>query len=222
MYSFTTSVFPVSAPGYSDIVYFTMAAIAAFLFFASLLAHELAHAVVARRYGIEVAGITLFMFGGVAHLKRSPASAGEEFWIAIVGPLMSFAVAGMMWLASAGGDRIGVTSAITTVPYHIAGLNVLLAVFNLLPGFPLDGGRVFRAIVWKISGDAQFSMKLASIIGELLGWGMVALGIFDALRGDVMGGLWFAFIGFFLRNAAKSARATVRPELPQAESGGAA
>jgi Zn-dependent protease len=210
MYSFTTSVFPAHAPGHTDIVYFVMAAVAAFLFFASLLAHELAHAIVARARGIEVSGITLFMFGGIAHLKRSPKSAGEEFWIAIVGPLMSFAVAGLLWVAAMGGERMGLNNAITTVPYYIAVLNVLLAVFNLLPGFPLDGGRVFRAIVWKISGDAAFSMRLASTIGQILGWGMVALGIFDAVRGDVMGGLWFAFIGFFLRNAAKSAGATVR------------
>jgi len=205
IYSFTTSVFPGHAPGHSDVIYFIMAVAGAFLFFVSLLAHELAHAIVARRRGIEVAGITLFVFGGIAHLKRSPATAGEEFWIAIVGPLMSFAVAGALWLAAMGGDSIGLNNAITTVPYYLALLNLLLAVFNLLPGFPLDGGRVFRAIVWKISGNERLSLRVASMIGQILGYGMIAMGLWDAANGNVMGGLYFALIGFFLRNAAVSA-----------------
>jgi Zn-dependent protease/predicted transcriptional regulator len=202
LWSFTSGVFPARAPGLEPWAYALMGGIGALLFFVSLLLHELSHSVVAEARGIPVAGITLFLFGGMAHTTKEAESPGDEFLIAVVGPLSSFLIAvalgGLVWL----GIRAGWHPAALIVGEYLAALNLALAVFNLLPGFPLDGGRLLRAVVWKVTGDVTRATRVASGAGRLLGYGLIALGVWMAIGGDLFGGVWLAFIGWFLRNAA--------------------
>jgi Zn-dependent protease len=173
------------------------------LFFGSIVAHELSHAVVARASGIRVHSITLFVFGGVARTERDADTPGREFLIAGVGPLMSLALGGLFWavaLAARGEGGFGAAAAI--VARQLAYLNVLLAVFNLLPGFPLDGGRLFRAVAWKLTGSLGRATRLATRLGRFFGYALAALGIWQAFRGNPIGGLWLVFIGWFLASAA--------------------
>jgi Zn-dependent protease/CBS domain-containing protein len=174
------------------------------LFFASLIAHELSHSVVARSKGIPVDGITLFLFGGMAHTRMEAETPGDEFKIAGVGPVMSFAIAALLGAIWWFGVQLGWGVAVLEVVRYVAVLNIALAVFNLLPGFPLDGGRLFRAIVWKATGNATRATRVASTGGRWLGYALVALGLLSAFAGNVIGGMWLVFIGWFLRNAAKS------------------
>jgi len=202
LWSFTMAVFPAQMPGLGTAVYFIMGLSGALLFFASLVAHELSHSVVARLKGIPVEGITLFIFGGMAHTKMEAERPGDEFAIAGVGPLMSVVIAivlgALAWLFATQGW----SDPTAIVLQYVAFLNVLLAVFNLLPGFPLDGGRLFRAVVWKVTGDLTRATRVASAGGRWLGYLLVGIGLWLAFRGDVVGGLWLVFIGWFLRNAA--------------------
>jgi Zn-dependent protease/CBS domain-containing protein len=202
LWSFTMGVFPAQLPGLPRQVYLFMGAAAALLFFASLLMHELAHSVVARAKGIPVESITLFLFGGVAQTKSEARTPGDEFQIAFIGPVMSAALGalflGLAWL----GTRAGWHPSIVVVAQYLALLNIILAVFNMLPGFPLDGGRVLRALVWKATGDMTRATRVASTGGQVLGLTLVILGIWQAFQGVVLGGLWLVFIGWFLRNAA--------------------
>lgn len=204
LWSFSAGVFPGQAPGLERPVYLIMGVAGALLFFGSLLVHELSHSLVARAKGIPVDGITLFIFGGMAHTRSEAETPGDEFAIAGIGPVTSIAIGiallTLWWL----GSRLGWSPAVTTVLQYIGVLNVILAVFNLLPGFPLDGGRLFRAAVWKFTGSMTRATQVASAGGRWLGYLLVAYGLFSAFGGNVMGGLWLVFIGWFLRNAAAS------------------
>jgi Zn-dependent protease len=172
----------------------------ALLFFASIVFHELSHSLVARARGISVRRITLFVFGGVAEIMREPRHALDEFLIAVAGPLASvaaasgFAIAGLMM-------RLVRLEAPATMFGWLALVNFLLAVFNLLPGYPLDGGRVFRALVWAVTGSLRRATMAAGAIGQLLAWGFMLLGVLMLLRGN-LAGAWWIFIGLFLNNAA--------------------
>jgi Zn-dependent protease/predicted transcriptional regulator len=202
VWSFSFAVFPAQVPGYAQGAYLIMGVSGALLFFASLLGHELAHSFVARRRGIEVEGITLFVFGGMARTRSEAKSPGDEFVIAGVGPLASLALAGLLWLAARLGSEAGLSPVITVVLAYLAWLNLLLAVFNMLPGFPLDGGRVLRAIAWRVTGSLEKATRLATGGGRLLGFLLAGIGIYMAFRVDVVGGLWLVFIGWYLRTAA--------------------
>ncbi|MBI4408984.1 MAG: site-2 protease family protein [Gemmatimonadetes bacterium] len=204
LWSFTVAVFPTNFPGLSRGVYIAMGAAGTLLFFASLLGHELSHSVVARAKGIPVESITLFIFGGMARTRMEAEQPGDEFVIAGVGPLSSLAIAAFLFLLAWIGRQAGWSPAITGVAQYLSFLNVLLAIFNLLPGFPLDGGRLFRAIAWKITGDLTKATRLASTGGKWFGYGLVGLGVWQVVQGIVLGGFWLVFIGWFLRNAAIS------------------
>jgi Zn-dependent protease/predicted transcriptional regulator len=172
------------------------------LFFASVLLHELSHSLVARAKGMHVMGITLFIFGGVSRLRGEPAGPKEELQIAIVGPLASFALAALFYGASA-------VLPAGTLFYEIAAwlslVNLTLAVFNLVPGFPLDGGRIFRAAVWAATRDHLKATRLATFAGSVVAYCLIALGALYALGlGQIVAGLWIAFIGWFLLSAARS------------------
>ena len=197
---------------------FVLAVIAALLFFLSILLHELGHAVVAIRNGIPIEGIDLWMFGGVAKLGRDTDSPGVEFRVAAAGPLVTLVIAAACFgigSASEGGMAAMMDSifldqtqtAATAVLGHLALVNTALLVFNLIPAFPLDGGRIARAIAWKLTGDRNKATKFAARMGRGGGWLMVAGGVALFLAGDVVGGIWLAFIGFFLSGAARSAEA---------------
>ncbi len=203
--SFTGVVFPPAAPGLEQLDYVLMGLAGAILFFGSLLLHELAHAFAARARGIEVEGITLFIFGGMARTAREASTPGDEFFIAVVGPLASFAIAFACYLAATAGAAIGLGLGFVVVAEYLGLLNLILAIFNLLPGFPLDGGRLFRATVWKWTGSFRTATRVASNGGRMLGWSLIALGVFILLAGGgFLGGLWLVFIGWFLGHAARS------------------
>lgn len=188
------------------------------LFFASVLAHELAHSWVARRFGIPVPRITLFLFGGLAEIEREPDTPGAEFLIAIAGPLTSLAI-GLVF-AFAGTSlappefaqawtedpqaAMATLSPLATLLLWLGPVNIVLALFNLVPGFPLDGGRVLRAAVWWISGDRYRATRTASATGQMFGWFLMILGALQALSGIVLEGFWLLMIGWFLSNAASS------------------
>ena len=202
LWSFAGGVFPAQLPGLGQGIYMLMGFIGAFVFFASLLLHELSHAFMARARGIEVESITLFLLGGVARTRAEATTAGDEFRIAIVGPLASFAIAVGLFLVAWGAARTGMHPAVVIVAQYLAVLNIVLAVFNLLPGFPLDGGRVLRAIVWRATGDVTKATRVASTGGRLLAGALMVLGGLQMFTGAVLGGVWLIFIGWFVRNAA--------------------
>jgi Zn-dependent protease len=175
--------------------------VAALLLFASVLLHELAHSIAALRYGIPVSGITLHIFGGVSQLEREPEHPRSEFIIAVVGPLTSFAIAGVLALALALpvlGEGARATAR------YLVFVNVLLGAFNLIPGFPLDGGRVLRAILWHLKGNMAWATRVAARTGGVFAAVLIGLGILRAFTGELIGGLWFVLIGLFLRQSAES------------------
>ena len=203
--TFAGVVFPAQAPGVDRFGYLLMGFIGAALFFISLLIHELAHAFMAIRRGIGVEGITLFIFGGMARTERDASTPGDEFIIAVVGPLASLALAVLFYGIAAVGSFGGAPLAVTVVAEYLGFLNLLLVVFNMLPGFPLDGGRILRAGLWKATGSMRKGTGIATGIGRALGWGLIGLGLFSLLVGGALiGGLWLVFIGWFLGHAARA------------------
>lgn len=217
-------VLPAWHPNWAVGLRWAVAVCAAALFFVSILMHELSHALVSRALGTPVSGITLFMFGGVAHLEREPARASAELWIAIVGPLTSFVIgiaATLLggWFAARDAALLAEdpvafmrsVGPVATLLLWLGPLNVMLAVFNLLPGFPLDGGHVLRALLWWKTGDLQKSTRWAALSGLLLSWMLIFAGLSMAFgvsvpffgRG-VGSGLWLVLIGWFLSSAARS------------------
>jgi Zn-dependent protease len=205
-------------PG-QDTKAFTLATVSALLFFLSILLHELGHAVVAIRNGIPILGIDLWMFGGVAKLGRDTDSPGVEFRVAIAGPLVTAAIVALCFAlgtALYSSDEVlhaarfqdTQVSGTAVVLGYLTTINFFVLVFNLIPGFPLDGGRIARAIAWKITGDRYRATRFAALLGRLAGWGMVAAGAAMLATGyDTFGGIWLIFIGIFLAQAARSAEA---------------
>ncbi len=195
---------------------FTLAVVSALLFFLSILLHELGHAVVAIRNGIPISGIDLWMFGGVAKLERDTDSPGVEFRVAIAGPLVTLAIAALCFgiaslLASpdtavnASSFEVGSFDEGTAVFGYLASINFFVLLFNLIPGFPLDGGRIVRAIAWWRTGDRTRATRFAARLGRGAAFVMIGVGVLMFLRGDTVGGLWLGFIGLFLSQAARSA-----------------
>jgi Zn-dependent protease len=201
-WSLSVAVFPGQFPELPRSVHLAMGSAGTLLFFASLLAHELSHAVVSRSKGIPVAGITLFIFGGMAWATREPDSPEDEILVAGIGPVTSFALAALFQMAAWGAVSGGWGTAVGGVARYLAFINLALAVFNMIPGFPLDGGRVFRAAVWKLTGDKAKATRWAVAVGRAFGGVLMILGGVQALTGAPLGGLWFVFIGWFLRNLA--------------------
>src|SRR6202795_1273177 len=193
-------------PGWSQTQHYALGIITSLLFFASVVFHELSHSFVARRYGIPVQSITLFIFGGLAGIGREPNNAKQEFNIAIAGPLSSLFLAGCFFLVSRffHGDEMVV--AATGWLWQI---NAALAIFNLVPGFPLDGGRILRALAWGVTGNFQRATQIASNAGKIFAYVMILIGVWQALNGNWVGGLWTAFIGWFLLSAAQESFAQV-------------
>ena len=204
LWTFTVAVFPRQVPGLSTSSYILMSVAATLLFFSSLVAHELSHSLVARRRGIPIEGITLFIFGGVSHASGEPKTPKDEFAIAGVGPLTSILITVLLVAVAFLLSRVGAGRPVTVVLQYTAMLNFVIAVFNLMPGFPLDGGRLFRAIVWKFTGDLGRATRIAAAAGSMFGFILVALGFLQVFQGFLVGGLWFVFIGWFLHNAARA------------------
>jgi Zn-dependent protease/CBS domain-containing protein len=183
------------------VLYWIMGAVTAVLLFASVLLHELGHSVVAMQYRIPVRRITLFIFGGVAQIGAEPPSPSAEFLIAVAGPLVSLVLAVFFALLSAPAASVPPLWAFVT---YLAYINGALVLFNLIPGFPLDGGRVFRAIAWAITRNFRRATTIAATLGRIIGFLFVLLGIWQVFVGNFINGLWIAFIGWFLESAASA------------------
>jgi Zn-dependent protease/CBS domain-containing protein len=201
VWTLATGIFPDTNEGLSDGTYIAMAIVAAFLFFGSLLAHELGHALQARREGMEIEGITLWLFGGVAKFKGMFPSAGAEFRIAIAGPLVSL-VLGLAFALIAWG--LGLPAAVDGVAFWLGYINLTLLVFNLLPALPLDGGRIFRSALWAVRGDFAWATRVAAAVGRGFGYLLIAGGIAMLIFQGAFSGAWLAFIGWFLLQAASA------------------
>ncbi|HZT96984.1 MAG TPA: site-2 protease family protein [Chloroflexota bacterium] len=200
-WSLATGYFPANFKHWSEGEYWAVAVAAALLLFVSVLIHELSHSFVAQARGLPVSTITLYVFGGVSNLTREPSSAGEEFWIAFAGPLSSIALGvifGLLHQALAKPDWL------SAIFGYLGAINLVLALFNLIPAFPLDGGRVFRAIAWGITHDLRRATRIATLLGQGIAWLFILVGIWYVFTGNILGGIWLAFIGWFLNNAATS------------------
>jgi Zn-dependent protease/predicted transcriptional regulator len=204
LWSLSAGYFPELYPGHRTLSYWTVGLVATLLFFASVLTHELCHAVMGNRLGENIDRITLFIFGGMAHLSGEPRSANDELKIAAVGPLSSLVLAFAFWVVASALAVEPESSLWKAVFRYLAFINLALALFNLLPGFPLDGGRLLRALLWKRSGDLQRATARAADWGNSIAWGLIGLGALEIFGGVLVGGLWLIFIGLFLRAAAAS------------------
>ncbi|HET8777741.1 MAG TPA: site-2 protease family protein [Candidatus Limnocylindria bacterium] len=198
-WSLATAVFPNRNPGLDDGTYWAMAGVAAVLFFGSILLHELGHALQARRDGIEIEGITLWLFGGVAALKSPPRSSGAELRMAAAGPLVTVAIA-VVSIAIAALAPL--PTAVDGVVAWLGYINVFLLAFNLVPALPLDGGRILHALLWHARGELVAATRTAATIGRAFGFFLIAAGIVLFVLGALVGGIWLAFIGWFLSTAA--------------------
>lgn len=201
--SLASGYFPAVHEGLPASTYWLLGFFAVVGIFASIVLHELGHSLVARRFGMEMRGITLHMFGGAAELEDEPTSPTAELWVAIAGPATSFVLAGLLRLGALA--TAGLSSSelpIEMLLRYLAGLNLVLGIFNLLPAFPLDGGRILRAALWLKNGDHDRATRLATHVGAGLGFGLAALGALQILGGRLGDGLWTILIGFFIRSAA--------------------
>lgn len=210
-WTLAATLLPAAAPGYTGWAYWLFALVTAAAFYACLLAHELAHALVARRHGVEVRGIVLWLFGGVAQLQGDTPTARAELQVAAAGPAASLAIAAIMALASWLLGLAGISSLLVSSLAWLAGINVLLAVFNLLPAFPLDGGRILRALLWRRWGDRLRATTVAARVGTAGGFLLIAVGVLEFLTGGGgIGGIWLALIGWFITVAARQQQEQVR------------
>lgn len=199
-----SAALPADFPDLAAPVRLAMAVGIALAFFVSLLAHELAHSMVAMARGIPVHRITFFLFGGMAETSSDSRTPAEEFLIAIAGPLMSFLLAGLFLAVWWHGAGAGWARVISGCAGYVGVLNLILGVFNLLPGFPMDGGRVLRSAIWGWTGDVTRATLWASKVGEGMAVLLIVYGLWRAVQGEVMGGVWLVLIALFIRNAART------------------
>jgi Zn-dependent protease/predicted transcriptional regulator len=201
-WSLAKGVFPVYYPGLSESTYWLMGLGGMIGLFISIIFHELCHSLVARRFDLPMKGITLFIFGGVAEMTEEPKSAKAEFLMAIAGPASSILVALVCFAVGYGGRQLQWPESVNGTILYLGVINIILVVFNLLPGFPLDGGRVFRSILWYWKGNLRWATRVAASFGSGLGTILIVLGVISVLTGNFIGGMWWFLIGMFLRSAA--------------------
>jgi Zn-dependent protease/CBS domain-containing protein len=200
---------PATYAGWPEAVYWIVGAVISLLFFASVLAHELSHALVARRFGMRVRDITLFIFGGAASLEGDAQRPRDEALIAAAGPVTSLAIGAILL----GGSFLIGQPEVQAIVGWLGYINLTLGFFNLIPGFPMDGGRILRAVLWKVRGDRNAATRNAAVVGRLFGYLLIAGGVFWIFQGgSPFNGVWLALIGWFLSNAAESAVAQMSVE----------
>jgi Zn-dependent protease/predicted transcriptional regulator len=184
-------------------VYWVMGAVGAVGILFSIVAHEFSHSLVARRFGMPIRQITLFVFGGVAQMDEESPSPKAEFFMAVAGPISSILIGFLFWGLLLAGRRVGWPMAVTGVLAYMRTINFILAAFNLVPAFPLDGGRILRAGLWTWMKDVRRATRIASRIGSFFGIGLIVFGVFSLFRGNFIGGIWWVLIGLFLRSASQ-------------------
>ncbi|NLI08089.1 MAG: CBS domain-containing protein [Thermotogaceae bacterium] len=203
IWSLSLGVFPQYYQGLPSTTYWWMGIFGAIGLFVSIVIHELFHSLVARRFGLSIRGITLFMFGGVAEMTEEPANAKTEFYMALAGPVTSIALGMIFYSTYLILKRLGVSMGITGIFGYLGIINWALAGFNLIPAFPLDGGRILRSILWWRKKDLRWATRIASRMGEIFGFILIFLGVFSIFRGSLIGGIWLFLIGMFLQNASQ-------------------
>lgn len=199
-WTFATGYYPAEFKNWSTVEYWAVGAVTAVMLFASVLLHEIGHSWVALQYKIPVRSITLYIFGGISQISAEPASALSEFWITIAGPIVSFALAGIFALLTIIVS--GFAPLLALVKY-LAYINLILGVFNLIPGFPLDGGGVLMSIVWGATHNRHRALLIASAVGSFFAYLFIFYGVFQIFNGNLMNGIWIAFIGWFLISASR-------------------
>ena len=202
IWSLTKGWFPSNYRDLAPATYLWMGLCGAAGLFFSIVFHELCHSLVARRFGLPMKGITLFVFGGVAEMSDEPSSAKAEFLMAVAGPLSSILLGLMLYVVTALGSEV-LSTPVTGVIDYLVAINLFLAAFNLLPAFPLDGGRVLRAALWQWKKNMRWATRIASRIGTGFGIFLILVGIFYVVMGNIINGIWLFMIGMFLRNAAQ-------------------
>ena len=203
IWSLSFGAFPQYFKGLSSTTYLWMGIFGALGLFFSIVLHELFHSLVARRYGLSISGITLFMFGGVAEMTEEPNNPKTEFYMALAGPVTSIALGMIFYSTYLILKRLGVSMGITGIFGYLGIINWALAGFNLIPAFPLDGGRILRSILWWRKKDLRWATRIASRMGEIFGFTLIFLGVFSIFRGSFVGGIWLFLIGMFLQNASQ-------------------
>ena len=202
-WSLSTGLFPFQVKNLSTGTYWMMGIVGALGLFLSIIVHEFSHSLVARRGGVPMKGITLFIFGGVAEMGNEPPDAGLEFKVAVVGPLTSIAVGAVFYGLYSLGTSGGWSKAIVSVVGYLSFINFLLAGFNLLPAYPLDGGRILRSILWGWKKNLRWATRISSNVGAGFGIFLIMLGVLRIVGGNFIGGMWMALIGWFITSAAK-------------------
>lgn len=203
-YMLATSYLPGIYPDWAPSLRWIVGGIMALLLFTSVLLHELSHSFVSKSLGIQVKKISLFIFGGIAQMEGEPDEPTKELKIAIAGPAMSLFLAALFILLANRFGAIGAPKAIIAIVTYMYSINLVLAIFNLIPAFPMDGGRVLRAIIWHFSGNLEKATKIASYLGGVFGYFLIFLGIFWMFNGDIINGIWFLFIGWFIHQSSQS------------------
>jgi Zn-dependent protease len=204
IWSLADGYFPELYPGWSAMTYYSAAVVAALLLFVSVVLHEFGHALTAQRRRVPVRSITLFIFGGVATIEREPDRPRDEFWIAAMGPVVSAALAVACLFLGVVVEPL--SAPLGAIALYLGVTNGLLVAFNLIPGFPLDGGRILRAIIWGLTGNQRRATTIAATTGQIAAYLLIVWGVSRLIGGDLFGGLWTAFIGWFLANAGAEAR----------------
>lgn len=202
IFTLARGYFPVTNPEMPELGRWLMAAVSAVLLFASLLAHEFSHSLVAVRNDLPIHGITLFVFGGVAHMEKEPSTPAVEFKMAAAGPAMSFFLAIVFFALTQTFYSLGLPAYILSILNYLFILNLAVGIFNLIPGFPLDGGRLLRAALWYFSKNLKRATRIASFFGKVFAFILIAYGLLNLFVGSLITGIWFIFIGLFLQEAA--------------------
>jgi len=202
-WSLAKGAFPHYFAGFSDKTYWWMGAAGALGLFISIIFHEFCHSLVARQFNLPMKGITLFIFGGVAEMDKEPENAKSEFFMAIVGPISSIVLAGIFFLFYTAGKTANWPGPVNGVLMYLGWLNIILACFNMVPAFPLDGGRVLRSILWYLKGDLRWATRISSRLGAAFGLFLMIMGVISFIGGNFIGGLWYFLIGMFIKNASQ-------------------
>jgi len=203
-WSLAKGLFPYFLKGLPASTYWAMGVAGALGLFVSIVVHEFAHSLVARGYGLRIRGITLFIFGGVAQMEDEPPDPMAEFMTAAAGPIASVLIAGFCLVAALFGAVAGLPKPVTAVLAYLGFINGLLVVFNLVPAFPLDGGRMLRAVLWHMRGNLRWATRITTALGSAFGFLLIALGVYSFVTGDAWSGIWWFLMGLFLRGAAQS------------------